>query len=118
VVVRAYAVNFYGTDYSTTPAEKLADRPGLDSDRLSASWELRSPRVEALAAGQAHQLPAADEVIEIPPDWGALIKSDVATARAELLRVRSEFQKALAAGLVCRGFDRQAARPRYLLYRE
>src|SRR5712692_4789808 len=115
VVVRAYAVNFYGTDYSTNPSDDLADRPGIDSDRLFASWELRSPRVEALAAGRAHQLPSPDEVIEIPPDWGGLIKSDVKTARAELLRVRSEFLKALAAGLVCRGFDRQAARPRYLL---
>ncbi|HEY3027331.1 MAG TPA: GNAT family N-acetyltransferase [Pyrinomonadaceae bacterium] len=118
VVVRAYAVNFYGTDYSTNPSDELADRPGLDSDRLFASWELRSPRVEALAAGREHQLPSPDEVIEIPPDWGALIKSDVKTARAELLRVRNEFLKALAAGLVCRGFDRQAVRPRYLLYGE
>ncbi len=118
VVVRAYAVNFYGTDYSTNPSDELANRPGIDSDRLFASWELRSPRVEALAAGREHQLPSPDEVIEIPPDWGALIKSDVKTARAELLRVRSEFLKAFAAGLVCRGFDRQAVRPRYLLYRE
>ncbi len=118
VVVREYAVNFYGTDYSTDPAEKLADRPGIDSDRLFASWELRSPRVEALAAGREHQLRAADEVIEIPPDWGTLITSDVKTARAELLRVRGEFLKAFAAGLVCRGFDRQSARPRYLLYGE
>ena len=118
VVVRAYAVNFYGTDYSTNPSDELADRPGIDSDRLFASWELRSPRAEALAAGRAHQLPSPDEVIEIPPDWGALIKSDVKTARAELLRVRNEFLKALAAGLVCRGFDRQAVRPRYLLFSE
>ena len=118
VVVRAYAVNFYGTDYSTNPSDELADRPGLDSDRLFASWELRSPRVEALATGREHQLPSPDEVIEIPPDWGALIKSDVKTARAELLRVRTEFLKALAAGLVCRGFDRLAARPRYLLFSE
>lgn len=118
VVARAYAVNFYGTDYSTNPSEKLAGRPGLDSDRLFASWELRAPRVEALAAGREQQPPPPDEVIEIPSDWGALIKSDAQTARAELLRVRNEFLKAFAAGLVCRGFNREAARPRYLLYRE
>lgn len=118
VAVRAYAVNFYGTDYSTSPSEKLAERPGIDSDRLFASWELRSPRVEALAGGTEHKLAQADEVIEIPPDWGSLIKSDVKTARAELLRVRQEFLKAFAAGLVCRGFDRDTARPRYLLYSE
>src|SRR5438132_6909562 len=50
VVVRSYAVNFYGTDYSTNPAEKAAGASGMDSDRLFANWELRSPRVEALAA--------------------------------------------------------------------
>ena len=118
VVARAYAVNFYGTDYSTSPSEKLENRPGLDSDRLFASWELRSPRVEALARGSADSLPRADEVIEIPSDWGALIKSGAKAARAELLRVRQEFLKAFAAGMVCRGFDRNATRPRYLLYRE
>jgi len=118
VVVRAYAVNFYGTDYSTNPSQELADRPGIDSDRMFASWELRSARVAALAAGCEHELPQPDEVIEIPRDWGALIKSDAKTARAELLRVRQEFLKAFAAGLVCRGFDRNAELPRYLLYSE
>jgi predicted GNAT superfamily acetyltransferase len=117
VVVRSYAVNFYGTDYSTDPSLEMVDRPGLDSDRMFASWELRSPRVEALAAGREHQLPAPDEVIEIPREWGALIKSDAKRARAELLRVRQEFLQAFAAGLVCRGFDRDAERPRYQLYR-
>src|SRR5947207_11530673 len=47
VVVREYAVNFYGTDYSTNPVEKGSSASGIDSDRLFASWELRSPRVEA-----------------------------------------------------------------------
>ena len=116
VVVRSYAVNFYGTDYSTDPSMDKEERPGLDSDRMFASWELRSERVEALAAGQEHQLAAAAEVIEIPRDWSALIKSDAQEARAELLRVRQEFLKAFAAGLVCRGFDREGERPRYLLY--
>ena len=49
VVIREYAVNFYGTDYSTNPAEKGSGASGLDSDRLFASWELRSPRVEAFS---------------------------------------------------------------------
>src|SRR5213083_3322607 len=33
VVVRSYAVNFYGTDYSPNPAEKAAGAAGMDSDR-------------------------------------------------------------------------------------
>src|SRR2546425_11162842 len=38
VVVREYAINFYGTDYVTNPAEKTAGVSGMDSDRLFASW--------------------------------------------------------------------------------
>src|SRR3989442_4847493 len=51
VVVRDYAVNFYGTDYATNPNERAAGPLGMDSDRLFAAWELRSALVEALAEG-------------------------------------------------------------------
>ena len=118
VVITDYAVNFYGTDYVTNPAEKSAGVSGMDSDRLFASWELRSPRVEALAAGAAAELPEPDEVIEIPADFSALLKSDPETAKRELLRVREEFLVRLGAGLVCRAFDRNAAGPKYLFYRD
>jgi hypothetical protein len=33
-----------------------------------------------------------------------------------LLRVRTEFQQAFAAGLICAGFARDEERPRYLFY--
>src|SRR5258708_3761124 len=69
VVIRDYAVNFYGTDYVTNPVEKSAGASGMDSDRLFASWELRSPRGTALAAGQDFPPAAPDEVIEIPADF-------------------------------------------------
>ncbi len=118
VVVRDYAVNFYGTDYVTNPAEKTAGASGVDSDRLFASWELRSPRVEALAAGREYALGKPDEVIEIPGDFSALLQSDPEAGKRELLRVREEFLKALGDGLVCRGFGRNADRPKYLFYRE
>jgi len=118
VVVRNYAVNFYGTDYVTNPAEKTAGASGMDSDRLFASWELRSPRVEALAAGLEYPLGPSNEVIEIPADFSALLKSDPAAAKREQLRIREEFLKTLSAGLVCRAFERDAEKPRYLLYRD
>lgn len=117
VVVRSYAVNFYGTDYATTPLERSAAPLGLDSDRLFASWELRSARVEALADGRDVTVGAPDEVIEIPNDFSALLKSDPAAAKAEALRIREEFLRAFSAGLVCRAFERDERRPRYLLYR-
>jgi predicted GNAT superfamily acetyltransferase len=119
VVVREYAVNFYGTDYVTNPAEKAAGVRDMDSDRLFASWELRSPRVEALAVGAEHSLAAEpDRTIEIPADYSALLKSDPAAGKSEQIRVRGEFLKALGDGLVCRAFDRNADRPRYLFYRK
>ena len=116
VVVSSYAVNFYGTDYVTNPEEKAAGVSGMDSDRLFASWELRSPRVEALAAGLDYPLPDAEATIDIPADFSALLKSDPASGKREMLRVRSEFLNALNNGLVCRAFERDANRPRYLLY--
>jgi predicted GNAT superfamily acetyltransferase len=116
VVVRSYAENFYGTDYSTVTG-KFGERLGLDSDRLVAEWELDSPRVEALARGErAEELGEPVAAVEIPTDWGALVREDQDVARAELLRVRTDFQTALARGLYCAAFDRDGARPRYLFY--
>src|SRR5437868_2181237 len=115
-IVRAYAVNFYGTDYATTP--DAADTPhGLDSDRLFAEWHLHTPRVEACAHGTAPPdlgTPATE--VAIPSDWSAFIHNAPADAQRELVRVRTEFQQAFAAGLVCAGFERDVTRPRYLFY--
>ena len=116
VIVRSYEENFYGTDYSTMPRE-TKESVHLDSDRLFAEWQLDSKRVTLLAEGHTPDTATALlATIEIPPDWAALVRQDAATARREQLRVRAEFQAAFAAGLVCTGFERHEARPRYLLY--
>ncbi len=116
VVVRSYAVNFYGTDYITMPRETTHD-VSLDSDRLFADWQLDSERVNLLAEGRAvEQQDAPATTIEIPPNWATLVRDDPARARNEQLRVRAEFQEAFNAGLVCAGFQRDDAHPRYLLY--
>jgi predicted GNAT superfamily acetyltransferase len=116
VVVRRYAANYYGTDYSTVTG-KFGEPLGLDSDRLVAEWTLDSPRVERLARGESSEQPCEPLAsIEIPPNWGALVREDAETARSELLRVRTEFQDAFARGLVCAGFERDRQRPRYLLF--
>ena len=117
VVVREYAVNFYGTDYSTNPAEK-GSLSGLDSDRLFASWELNDQRVESFSQRQNFPLGDPERTIEIPADFGALLKSDPDAAKREVLRVRQEFVQTLNDGFVCRAFDRESSRPRYLFYRD
>jgi predicted GNAT superfamily acetyltransferase len=118
VVIREYAVNFYGTDYVTNPIEKAAAARGMDSDRLFASWDLRSPRVGALAKGLEYPLGEPERVIEIPEDFSALLKSDPEAAKRDMLCVREEFLRALGAGLVCRAFNRDSSRPQYLFYRD
>jgi predicted GNAT superfamily acetyltransferase len=118
VVIREYAVNFYGTDYSTDSAEKGSGVSGMDSDRLFASWELHSPRVEAFAQRREDDPGEAQRTIEIPADFSALLKSDPEAAKREVLRVRKEFLQALSEGYVCRAFDRNAAGPKYLFYSE
>jgi predicted GNAT superfamily acetyltransferase len=118
VVVRSYALNYYGTDYSTVTG-RFGEPLGLDSDRLVADWELDSARVEAFARGETPEpLGEPATSVAIPPNWGALVREDPPAARAELLRVRAEFQTAFAAGFVCAGFERDPALARYLFYSE
>jgi predicted GNAT superfamily acetyltransferase len=117
VTVSSYAQNFYGTDYVTSPAQKSAEPPGIDSDRLFANWELQSSRVRNLATGSGGAITAKAVIaINIPADWTKLFNEDPAQAKLELLRVRGEFQNAFAADLVCAGFESSSEQPRYLLY--
>lgn len=130
VTVTAFAENFYGTDYATSPALKDAGplgidseiapviAPGIDSDRLFADWQLQSRRVIDLARGSVASVIAnPDAAIQIPAEWTKLIKQNPSEAKQEQLRVRQEFKNAFAERLVCAGFERSSERPRYLLYK-
>ena len=117
VIVEDYGENFYGTDYGSDYAGQIQGAPGIDSDRLFASRYLRSVRVRQLSAGQPASLASSwRRSVAIPPDWPRLVNDDPAFAKQELLRVREEFKTALAAGLVCAGFERHLERPSYLFY--
>ncbi|HEX7294342.1 MAG TPA: GNAT family N-acetyltransferase [Pyrinomonadaceae bacterium] len=117
VTVEAFGENFYGMDYNADPAQKEENRPGLQSDRLFASWRLNSDRVRRLAAGEEHHIAAnAVSSIAVPSEWGVLVKADVATARREQARVRDQFKKAFAEGLVCAAFERDRDQSKYLMF--
>jgi len=118
VTVRDYAENFYGTDYFLQPGLPPPDQTGIDSDRLIASWDIRSPRVTELARGGdgANFFQTPIDAIEIPVNWISLVRSDVAFARKEQLRVRKAFKRAFASDLICAGFERGLECGRYLLY--
>jgi chorismate synthase len=113
-----YRVNFYGTDYGTTPGTK-GKSLGIDSDRLMADWELSDPKVVALSAGETPLKAAIEPVstIVIMNDWLQLVDQEPERARAEQLRIRAEFLEAFGYGFVARGFWRDDERPGYLLYR-
>jgi predicted GNAT superfamily acetyltransferase len=118
VTVSSYAENFYGTDYVTSPALTGGVPAGIDSDRLFAEWQLQSRRVTDLARGldaNGEMTIKPQAMVSIPAEWTKLCREDPGRARQEQLRVRNEFQKAFASGLVAAGFERSAAC--YLLYK-
>lgn len=109
-VIPHYEPNFYGTDYPSKDKSL-----GLDSDRLFAEWHLESPKVVALAKGEKFiETAEVKQTIEIPQSWNALVKENLQEAIAEQNRIKTEFQKAFAEGLIAKGFDRENAA--YLLY--
>ena len=117
VTVDTYLDNFYGTDYFADPAQAEEDRPGLQSGRLVARWDLQSPRVVALGSGTAHTIEAKPVAsVAIPVEWSAFVKRDTQRARDVQARVRSEFKKLFAEGLVCAALERGAEESRYLLF--
>ena len=114
-IVSEYQRNFYGTDYAVSP--ESGKQIGLQSDRLFAEWHLESEKVKTLAAGGEwveERTPAAE--IEIVNDWNSLVESDPQAGLDLQLRVREQFEAAIAKGLYAGGFVRDEEHPRYLLY--
>lgn len=117
-VIKDYAPNFYGTDYSTIGAGDK--KIGLDSDRLFAEWDLESKKVKTLAGGEKFEETGEPvQKIEIPNDWNNLVETNPQKAVAEQTRIRNEFQEALTSeNLICKSFERSDTNPKYLLYKE
>lgn len=112
-----YQRNFYGTDYAVSP--ESGNQIGLQSDRLFAEWQLESPKVIALAAGEKYtEERTPDGEVEIINDWSTLVTSDPAAALELQLRVRTDFEAAFASGFTARGFRRDKDHPAYLLYKD
>jgi predicted GNAT superfamily acetyltransferase len=117
VTVNSYGDNFYGTDYFADPTQAIENRPGLQSDRLFARWDLSSPRVVALGSGLESAIESQPVTsVAIPNEWSALVKRDPQRARDTQARVRAEFKQAFADGLVCAAFERGDEESRYLLF--
>lgn len=116
-IVCEYKPNFYGTDYSTST--ESGRKIGLASDRLFAEWHLESPKVQALAAGEEFsETREATATIILPDDWLALVAADPEKALAEQARIRGEFERAFASGMIGRGFRRDELSPAFLLFKD
>ena len=112
-VVRKYYVNHYGRLNAST-----LDR-GLDTDRLSLEWWIRSERVTRALAGQpARDSPVA--TVPIPHEINEVETRGMAEGRRWQLEVRAAFLSRLAEGLYCTDFERgrDGAPSRYLFFKD
>jgi predicted GNAT superfamily acetyltransferase len=108
VIIRRYVHNQYGTTTSTLHG-------GLPTDRLVPEWWIRSPRVEALTAGQPFNRPPAEARITIPANINDLIQSDPARARQIQEEVGEQFDQHFRSGLAVTGFEKTDDSGTYLL---
>jgi predicted GNAT superfamily acetyltransferase len=108
VVIRRYVHNQYGTTTS-------ALHGGLPTDRLVPEWWIRSPRVEALTAGQPFNRQPTQARIVIPSNINALIETDPARARQIQKEVGDQFDQHFRAGLAVIGFEKSEDSGTYLL---
>ena len=106
-IVREYIENLYGVTASPLHG-------GLPTDRCSAEWWLRSPRVEAAAAGKAAERGAGERIV-YPADIAHIRASNPAAARLIQHANGEKFRDAFARGLAVTGFERTATAGAYLL---
>ncbi|MGH9487818.1 MAG: GNAT family N-acetyltransferase [Terriglobales bacterium] len=107
-IARRYHPNLYGLTSSTLQA-------GLPTDRLTAEWWLRSPRVVAAAAGE--KLPASEIIGEVAvpaeiQEWKNAQQPEAASTQAHL---RKALCAAFASGTAAVGYRRDSAGGAFLL---
>ena len=101
-VIRRYEENYYGIGVSTGFD---ADVP---TDRVIAEWWISSKHVESALAGQRPLVESPVVTIEIPDDINAIRTRSVEEHMQCRLRTRKDFQSALDARAIVRGFTRDA----------
>lgn len=114
-IVTEYERNFYGTDYAVSP--ESGKQIGMQSDRLFAEWHLSSEKVRALASGEAWTETRTPEAeVATINDWSEMVERDPGAALQLQLRVRVDFESAIARGLHAAAFRRDDVEPKYLLF--
>jgi predicted GNAT superfamily acetyltransferase len=108
-VIRRYEVNYY-----TEGLSSVFDSD-VPNDRVFAEWWVSSPHVESVVAGNRPRVEAPAESVLIAEDINSVRARSVEEHLKWRLRVREEFQRRLASGLIVRGFQRDSGTSRYLL---
>jgi predicted GNAT superfamily acetyltransferase len=101
-IIRRYEENYYGEGLSAVFGS------AVPSDRVFAEWWVRSPHVESALAGNKPQVADAQPVV-IPEDINRVSAQSVEEHLRWRLRVRTDFTRMLASGLIARGFERDSA---------
>jgi predicted GNAT superfamily acetyltransferase len=108
-IARHYHPNLYGATTSALQA-------GLPTDRLTAEWRLRSPRVAALAAGAPPPpQPRTAAEIAVPGEIAAWKQAHDPRAAELQARNRAAFERHFAAGMIAFGAERRADGGAFLL---
>ncbi len=97
VIVRRYEPNIYGLTSSRLHG-------AIPTDRLTAEWFLRSPRVEKLIEDGVRDEHAIERTVAVPAEASRLRSSDPDRAIAMQTIVREAMQRAFADGLTVYGY--------------
>lgn len=108
-VIRRYEVNYYSEGLSTVFDAQVP------SDRVFAEWWVSSPHVESVLGGSRPSVKGQAKSVVIPEDINKVRSSSIDEHLKWRMRVRQDFQNALAGGLIVRGFERTAGTSRYLI---
>jgi predicted GNAT superfamily acetyltransferase len=111
-VIPRYVLNQYGS--TTSPLHG-----GLPTDRCTAQWWIRSPRVEAILSGRASGMTAPPPTalqgrIDVTADILEIKQHDPRQAREIQARVSREFQALIAKGWTAAGFEHTRETGAYL----
>jgi predicted GNAT superfamily acetyltransferase len=102
-IVREYKINFYGTGNTS-----VFDS-GIEADRLKAEWWVNTKRVKEAVEKQrlnTNIVTNNTPYIEIPIDISEIRERSLEETKEWRYKIRENFQKMFAQGLICTVFSR------------
>jgi len=107
-IIRRYEVNYYSEGLST-----VFDA-NVPSDRVFAEWWVSSPHVRSALSGKLPEVLDPKTTVTIPENINEVREKSIDEHVRWRLQARGEFQQALGAGFIVRGFERSKGSSKYL----